>query len=348
MSAKNIYNYPLHDEGDYKGRIRFTLFAEKYFNTGLGDILSDKKTDMQSLKDKRLELLNQAKAEAKESEGGAGSATDQTKKELEEVQAQLEELAKDVGAFNGVSNETEMGLKPRQIVDTEVLLYLPQGLQFRDNVTYENVDVGATGSAVAGGASILGSMADGVGSFVQGLSGGSGAGDGLAKLATVRLAQKAGKFGDEVTAGLKLQTGVTTNPNTRSLFKQVNMREFQFNFKMIARSKAESEQIKKIVNFFRSELYPEDIPVTIGGQEISLGYNFPNKFNIEFEYDGKTIAHKVKPCFLRSVDTTYNASQMAFHDDGEFLEVDMNLNFTETVTLSKKDILETDADGVGY
>jgi hypothetical protein len=39
---------------------------------------------------------------------------------------------------------------------------------------------------------------------------------------------------------------------------------------------------------------------------------------------------------------------MAFHDDGEFLEVDMNLNFTETVTLSKKDILDTDADGVGY
>lgn len=200
---------------------------------------------------------------------------------------------------------------------------------------------------MAGGASILGSMADGVGSFVQGISGG-GASDGLAKLATVRLSQATGKFSDEVTAGLKLQTGVTTNPNTRSLFKQVNMREFQFNFKMIARSKVESEQIKRIVNFFRSELYPEDIPVTIGGQEISLGYNFPNKFNIEFEYDGKTIAHKVKPCFLRSVDTTYNASQMAFHDDGEFLEVDMNLNFTETVTLSKKDILETDADGVGY
>jgi hypothetical protein len=302
---------------------------------------------MQSLKEKRNELLNQAKAEAKESEGGAGQASESTMKDLEEVQAQLEELAKDVGAFNGVTNETEMGLRPRQIVDTEVLLYLPQGLQFRDNVTYENVDVGTTGAAVAGGASILGSMADGVGSFVQGISGG-GASDGLAKLATVRLSQAAGKFSDEVTAGLKLQTGVTTNPNTRSLFKQVNMREFQFNFKMIARSKAESEQIKRIVNFFRSELYPEDIPVTIGGQEISLGYNFPNKFNIEFEYDGKTIAHKVKPCFLRSVDTTYNASQMAFHDDGEFLEVDMNLNFTETVTLSKKDILETDADGVGY
>jgi hypothetical protein len=336
MPAKNTFKYPLHDEEDYKGRIRFTLFAEQYFNTGLSDVLSSKKSDMSALKDKRQELLDQSKAEAKDD---GGFATKTSTDALSEVTAQLEELEKDVGAFNGFKNETEMGMRPRQIVDTEVLLYLPQGLQFRDNVTYENVDVGSTGAAVAGGASALAAMTDGVSSFVQGMSGG-GANDGLAKLATVRMAQAAGKFSDEVTAGLKLQTGVTTNPNTRSLFKQVNMREFQFNFKMIARSKAEADQIKRIIAFFRSELYPEDIPVTIGGQELSLGYQFPNKFNLEFEYDGKTIAHKVKPCFLRSVDTTYNASQMAFHDDGEFLEVDMNLNFTETVTLSKKDISE--------
>jgi len=342
MPAKNTYQYPLHDDGDYKGRIRFTLFAESYLNTGLSDVLKDKKDDFESLSQKRQDLIYQAQYEAKED----GVAKDTTREDLSSVTLELEELSSDLKAFDGTRNTTELGAKPRQIVDTEVLLYLPQGLQFRDNVTYENVDVGASGAAVAGGASILGSMADGVGSFVQGLTG-SGA-DGLAKLATVKLASAAGKFSDEVTAGLKLQTGVTTNPNQRSLFKQVNMREFQFNFKMIARSRRESEQIKNIINLFRSELYPEDIEVTIGGQEISLGYKFPNKFNIEFEYDGKTIAHKVKPCFLRSVDTTYNASQMAFHEDGEFLEVDMNLNFTETVTLSKKDILDKDADGVGF
>lgn len=334
MSAKNTYRYPLHDEEDYKGRIRFTLFSEQYQNTGLNDLLSDKKSDLANLRKKREELLAQKKQEAEED----GIATDETTKELDEVQAQLDELSKDVSAFNGLSNETESGRAARKIVETEVLLYLPQGLQFRDNVTYENVDLGAAGAAIASGGEIVKSMADGVGSFVEGLTGSASV--GLARLATIRAAKKMGKFGDEVTAGLKLQTGVTTNPNTRSLFKQVNMREFQFNFKMIARSAAESQQVKNIVQFFRSELYPEDIPVEIGGQEISLGYIFPNKFEIEFEYDGKTIAHKVKPCFLRSVDTTYNASQMAFHDDGEFLEVDMNLNFTETVTLSKKDITE--------
>lgn len=342
MSAKNSYRYPLHDEDAYKGRVRFTLFAEKFQNTGLNDILAGKKEDQKQLQEKRQELLAQSKAEAEED----GLASEETTKELEEVQAQLDEVSKDVSEFNGLRNQTETGAKPRQVVDTEVLLYLPQGLQFRDNVTYENMDIGATGAAVAQGGDIIASMADGVGSFVQGLTG--SASMGLARLATIRAAKKAGKFGDEIVGGLKLQTGVTTNPNSRALFKQVNMREFQFNFKMIARSSAEAQQVKKIVQFFRSELYPEDIPVEIGGQEISIGYQFPNKFNIEFEYDGELIAHKVKPCFLRSVDTTYNASQMAFHEDGEFLEVDMNLNFTETVTLSKKDISEVDADGATF
>ena len=341
MPAKNTYQYPLHDDGDYKGRIRFTLFAESYLNTGLSDLLSDKQSDLKGLQEQAENLANETVDES-------GEVVKGTTKPDPALQAQIEELSAEVKSFEGVGNTVEVGSKPRQIVDTEVLLYLPQGLQFRDNVTYENTDVGATGAAISQGAAIVSAMTDGIGSFVSGLTGNKSMSDNIAKLATVRLAGKAGKFGDEITAGLKLQTGVTTNPNQRSLFKQVNMREFQFNFKMVARSKAEAEQIKSIVNFFRSELYPEDIPVQVAGQEISLGYEFPNKFNIEFEYDGKTIAHKVKPCFLRAVDTTYNASQMAFHDDGEFLEVDMNLNFTETVTLSKKDILETDADGVGF
>ena len=343
MPAKNVYQYPLHNEGDYKGRIRFTLFAESYLNTGLSDVLSERKDKLAELKEKRKELEKKSSDQQLLNQVEKVTTTPDASIDL-----QIQEVTAEIKGFEGVRNVPEVGEKPRQIVDTEVMLYLPQGLQFRDNVTYENMDIGGVGAAVSKGAGIVSSMADGIGSFVDGLTGNAQMGDELAKLATVRAASMFGSFSDEITAGLKLQTGVTTNPNQRSLFKQVNMREFQFNFKMVARSKLEADQIKNIIQFFRSELYPEDIPVTIAGQEISLGYQFPNKFNIEFEYDGKTIAHKVKPCFLRSVDTTYNASQMAFHEDGEFLEVDMNLNFTETATLSKKDVLDVDADGVGY
>ncbi len=78
MPAKNIYHYPLHDDGDYKGRIRFTLFAESYLNTGLSDVLKDKKDDFESLKQKRRDLISQAQYEAKQD----GVAKDTTREDL--------------------------------------------------------------------------------------------------------------------------------------------------------------------------------------------------------------------------------------------------------------------------
>ena len=82
------------------------------------------------------------------------------------------------------------------------------------------------------------------------------------------------------------------------------------------------------------------IDAQIGGQTISLGYNFPKKFQLSFEYDGGEIPGlaKIKPCYLRDVSTTFNSSQMAMHEDGNFMEVDMTLSFQETAALTQSDI----------
>ena len=61
------------------------------------------------------------------------------------------------------------------------------GLAFRDNVTYENFDLGAVGGAIAQGAGIASAMTDGIGSFINGLKG-SGSAE-LAKLAGVTAAK---------------------------------------------------------------------------------------------------------------------------------------------------------------
>ena len=49
---------------------------------------------------------------------------------------------------------------------------------------------------------------------------------------------------------------------------------------------------------------------------------------------------KIQPCFLKGVDTVFNATQMAFHNDANFMEVDMTLRFQETRALTKKEIKE--------
>ena len=68
-----------------------------------------------------------------------------------------------------------------------------------------------------------------------------------------------GKYlgGDGTALAVKQASGVTLNPNTRSLFKSVALREFAFQFKFIAKSKKEADEVRKIIKFFRTELYPE-------------------------------------------------------------------------------------------
>ena len=127
------------------------------------------------------------------------------------------------------------------------------------------------------------------------------------------------------------------------MFKSVALREFAFQFKFIAKSFAETEEVRRIIKFFREEIYPEDIEISIGdeGRPVSVGYRFPKKFQIDALYDDKPVANKIKPCFLRDVSVVYNPTNQTMHggDFPHFTEIDMSLAFTETTTLSKKDVM---------
>jgi hypothetical protein len=222
----------------------------------------------------------------------------------------------------------------------QVSLYLPAGLQYRDNVTYENFDLGGAGAgaeaALQGGSgAIAGLIEGGMSTLSAGLKG--SANKDLAKLGAVKLAMKGP---DEVAGAFRSAGGVTTNPNTRVLFKSVGLREFSFAFKFLATSAREAEEIKEIIKLFRTELYPDTINIPVGTSEISIGYRFPNKFQITVEYDGDEIATRIKPCFLRDVSVTYNNTSMSMHEDGNFTEIEMSLSFQETRTLSRKDVEE--------
>ena len=98
--------------------------------------------------------------------------------------------------------------------------------------------------------------------------------------------------------------------------------------------------MKDIIAFFREELYPTSINSGIGDAQISIGYKFPNKFLLEPLYNGKPIATKIKPCYLRDVSVTYNPTVSAMHSDGNFQEIEMSLMFQETRTLQRSDIKE--------
>lgn len=224
-----------------------------------------------------------------------------------------------------------------------VTLYLPQGLVFSDGVTYDNFDLGQIGqiglNAVRQGRSLTSGLISGgldaLNSFGDALMGTAGNSEVQGLIGRTVAARAARRLGSSTAAGVATTaSGVTVNPNKRSIMKGPNIRTFSFTFTLIPSSPSEAIAIKEIVRFFRTELYPEDI--VSAGQ--SLGYKIPRKFDIKIKYDNKEIATKILPSFLQSVQTTYNPNSMSFHKGGDFSETSLTLNFVEERALNKLDI----------
>ena len=92
-------------------------------------------------------------------------------------------------------------------------------------------------------------------------------------------------------------------------------------------------------------MYPE----SIGGGEVkgtSLGYKFPNRFQIEMYYNNELspLAPKVAPCYIEAFSAAYNPTgQSLVQENGgnvAFLETDINITLTESRTLDRAAIEE--------
>ena len=311
---KKDLEYPLNNPEDYKGRIVFNVMKEE--ETLLGDVIGSLGAMTQAVTDAALSAVT-----------GNDNA--------EEKRATIQQVAGEEVDKLPVTKR-----KPLTALGRQISLYLPVGLQFRDTVSYDNMQLGGMGAAaeagLKGGGSAVAAILEQTGKTISNAMSGGGASD-AAKLATTKIM---GKFGDEISGAFKSAGQVTTNPNTRVLFKEVGLREFAFAFKFIATSAREAEEIKEIIKLFRTELYPENINVTVGGSSVSVGYRFPNKFQLNIEYDGEEVATRIKPCYLRDIGVTYNNTAMAMHSDGNFQEIEMTLSFQETRTLNRKDVEE--------
>ena len=108
-------------------------------------------------------------------------------------------------------------------------------------------------------------------------------------------------------------------------------------------SSREADEIQKIVKFFRTQLYPEQI-LSVGN--IPYGYKFPHLFRVRVQYE-KTPGNftsidnmEILPCYLKNVSTNYNPQQSTFHKNGKPTQSNMTLSFTEYRTMHKKDIID--------
>lgn len=222
---------------------------------------------------------------------------------------------------------------------TGVSLYLPQSFQVADGASYDDTNLGVLGAGVEAGmragSGALGAVYNAAKqagtSAIDLLQNGVTTGP-TARVGAVRLAQQTAP--DTVIGGIKSALAVSVNPNTRSLFNSVRLREFTFTWTMIANSASEAQEIEYIVKWFRETLYP----TTISEGSISFGYNFPDKIEVTTLYNGITVGTKIRPSYLKSIQTVYNPSSMGYHLDGKPSEVSLTINFGEDRALSQADI----------
>jgi hypothetical protein len=140
---------------------------------------------------------------------------------------------------------------------------------------------------------------------------------------------------DQLPNALASATRYAPSPNERILFKRVNIRKFNFTFKMVAFSEEEARQIKDIITFFRTEMYPEKVNLTTAG-DLPLAYKFPNVFQIDIKNrSGNNPAYKIQRCYLESITTTFNPTSPTMYRGDYFVEAEIALNFTEVSALDK-------------
>lgn len=242
----------------------------------------------------------------------------------------------------GQANETLEPILPSP-GQVQCTMYLPQTLNMSDMVDYTRPSLERAGAAVAkgiaGGTSLARAVLDDFkeDNFVSDIIRmGKGASYEAGHYATLKLSQRGS---EAVQQGVRAGLRKALNPNFRAQFESVPNRYFDFTFKMIPTSQAEAEEVKAIIKFFRSRLYPTSLEV-LG---IPAVYNYPDLFHLKILYENKQgiqsqLATKIKPCYLTNVDVVYNAGSMGIHYDGNFTEVDLSVKFMEETALNKHDI----------
>jgi hypothetical protein len=337
-----VFKYPLtmpEDGKGYPGSIRFQ--AKKIDGIDITGAIG-------SLFDKlgRNKGINQ--------ETDATDGTDADKRAAEEATKNSTQVEDPTGTTDALAPllTSHEDKSQGELVGT-VVLPLQRDLRFSDNVAYETANLGIIAPALGAGIKGLSELTNpfsggtnGDGSFSQGAAG--LAAQAAAKAAGVGISAFIGKkFGsgfvgaalgagltEGISSAVKDATRIASTPNQRTMFKEVQLRQFAFAFKMVANSKEEAEQVKNIIKFFRTELYPEKI--TYGSAGLPLAYKFPNVFEIEVRNQfGNDAASKIQRCYLRDVQTSYNGTGNGLHIDGNFVEVDISLSFQEIAALDK-------------
>ena len=303
---------------------------------------------------------------------GSASTVDGATEAIDYVCFQRTSIKYDDKGFRGYSLPGS-NAATRELNGNRVYLAMPKGLQTQYSPSYRQIELGAAGAAavqaVSKGASteqMAKLIGDTAGAVLPEFASGAFAG------AVNNIAQLGGLQGGLDANSLQALTrGRVFNPFKENIFTGMNFREHTFNFKLLARSAQEAQEMQNILTYFKEGSVPNigasgDSNTGKSGAGRFLARNLsgnrfftvPDSFNIKFirlKPDGQTDAEgnkdfmhfKIHPsvCTGLQINYTPDGQYTSFKSPGQdptksiqVPALNLTLTFAETKLITTLDI----------
>jgi len=233
--------------------------------------------------------------------------------------------------YFSVGQQTFYGRRTRSL-DNSITLYMPDMVINSDKHDYQPISLNqASGKAGLYTAAFDGSALGNVETFAE-------------------LAGRAGIFGGRSTEAFLSGLGYALNPMLEMVYGGTQPRTFAFQFKFAPRNHKEAEDVLNIIKTFRFHSHSESADKPDDPMSKGSGTRYlvpPNHFEIEFlrrksdgRFEENLAMPRVTTCMLAQVNTNYAAQLESFATfrDGIPVSISMELEFIESVILTKRDI----------
>jgi hypothetical protein len=236
-----------------------------------------------------------------------------------------------------------------------VILPIPEGIQDSNSAGWGAGDMGPLQTAILGagkemieGGNFFESTKGAVQNLIGKASGASQTAGGQNAIQTYFASQAAKALlgGSDFNQNLSRATGAVFNSNTELLFSGVSLRSgFSFSFDLVPRSKKESDEIKDIIRFFKSESAAQK--GAAGGGGAGLFLKSPSVFQLKYMSGGKPhpFLNQFKICALNTMSVNYTGSgTYATYSDATPVHMVMTLTFQELTPIYREDYVESNGD----
>jgi hypothetical protein len=221
------------------------------------------------------------------------------------------------GGLVGAAAALASGSNKSTTLNTSICLGLQEPPKADYNVEWEEQ---ALGSVLSGGKQGLFNTAKGL------------AGESLRrKINPGKLGEAAGFDQGAAQAAVDKSFGKVRNPYKEQIFKQVNFRDFTFEYTFLPDSVQEAQQVINIIKILRQNMLPE-----VAKNSFYLVY--PSEFSLFYMYKGdmNEYVHQFSDCVLTGMTLKYGGQDFVTFkgEQGLPAEVTMTLKFREIVPIT--------------